>query len=220
MTVTWTATPQQVEEVLAPVLPHAAGDRHLPMICCLNLEVADGRFLAVATNRYTMGIAWASLADWAEEVTESAPFSARVYANDLQRLLGFLRPHRTTRATWTLTNNILSVTSDSGEQLAIRTVDVEFVNWRKFLGERAAKEPANIEALAYNPAMADLFSRSHKAIGNNEPIVWHLGQVGTDAPIVRIGDNFIGLLMPVRLPEQTALDLSPLGIKSSKAVAA
>lgn len=220
MTVTWNATPRQVETVVRAVLPHAADDRHLPMLCCVSIEVAKGQLLAATTNRYTMGIAWADLTEWDAEANTTQSLSARIYAADLQRLLAFLKPTAATQATWTLTDTSLTVVTAAGEQLAIRTVDVEFVNWRKFLGERAVKQPATIPALAFNPAMADLFSKSHKAIGNHEPIVWHLGQVGSDAPIVRIGEHFIGLLMPVRLPEQVALDLSPLGIDVPKAVAA
>jgi hypothetical protein len=220
VTATWNATPRQVETVIRPVLPHAASDRHLPMICCLNIEVSDGRLLAVATNRYTMGVAWADLADWDDNPEPQPSFSARVYADDLRRLLAFLKPSGDKAAAWTLTDTGLSVVTAAGEQLTIRTVDVEFPKWRAILGQCAAKEPGPIPALAFNPHMADLFSKSHKAIGSAEPIVWLLGAVGSDAPIVKIGEQFIGLLMPVRLPEQTALDLSPLGIDVPKAVAA
>jgi hypothetical protein len=220
MTATWTATPKQLEAVIRPVLPHASSDSHMPMLCCISLEVASGRLLAAATNRYTMAIAWSELADWDPDADKKQTAYARIFATDLQRLLAFVKGGSADKATWTLTEQSLSVVSGNGEQLSIRTVDVEFVNWRKFLGERVAKEPATIPALAYNPAMADLFSKSHKAVGNNEPIVWRLGSVGFDAPIVQIGERFIGLLMPVRLPEQTALDLTPLGIDEPKAVAA
>lgn len=219
MTVTWNATPKQVETVLRPVLPHAGDDRHLPMLCCLNLEVADGRLLAVATNRYTMGIAWRELSDWAKEPAAQPAHSARVFAADLQRLLAFLKPSRDTGATWTLTDTTLSVTIDNGEQTSIRTVDVEFPTWRKLLADRAVKESVALPQYGINARWLQVFDRSAKAVGEHLPMVWQFGSA-RDSALVSIGEQFLGLLMPVRLDDVPQLDLSVLGVDAPKAVAA
>lgn len=221
MTATWTATPRQVEDVLGPVLPHAGGDRHLPMICCLNVEVVDGRLVAAATNRYTLGVAWAELVDWDENAATGQTMSARVYADDLRRMLSFLRPYRSDAASWTLTDTGLSVVTGGGEQLTIRTVDVEFPRWRKIIGERAAQESAAMPAYGIDPRWVALFGQSAKAIGGHEPMSWSFGSTAVSATLITIGERFLGLLMPVRLPDdRPQIDLSTLGIDVPKAVAA
>lgn len=216
---TFTATPQQVERVIAAVFPHAADDRHLPMITCVNLELDGDRFVAVATDRYTMGACWASLTDWSKDAEPVEPISVRIFAADLKRLFAFLRVHRKIAATWELTDTGLTVTTGS-ESLTVRTVDVEFPRWRKILADLSAKpQTAPIPAMRFGGPMVEHFTQSAKVLGEHG-MTWHLGGAHTDAPIVQIGENFVGLLMPQRIPEELALDLSPLGIETTPAVAA
>ncbi len=215
---TFTATPQQVERVIAAVFPHAADDRHIPMLTCINLELDGDRFVAVATDRYTLGVCWASLTDWATDAEPSEPISVRIFAADLRRLFAFLRVHRKIPANWELTGG-LTVTTGS-ESLTVRTVDVEFPRWRKILGDLSAKHADKpIPAMRFGTPMVEAFAQSAKVL--NEPgMTWHLGGEHTDAPVIQIGDSFIGLLMPQRIPELLTLDLSAIGIEAPKAVAA
>lgn len=219
MTATWNATPRQVEAVLRPVLPHAGDDRHLPMLCCLNLEVADGRLLAVATNRYTLGIAWQDLAEWDEKPNKEQSHSARIYAADMQRLLAFLKPSRETSALWTLTSEHLTVVTTEGEQLTVRTVDVEFPKWRKLLADRAAKESTPLPQYGINSRWLALLDRSAKAVGEHHSMVWQFAGP-LDAALVSIGERFVGVLMPARLTDVPELDLTTIGVDVPKAVAA
>lgn len=218
---TWTATPQQVEEVIAAVLPHAADDRHLPMITCINLELDGNRLLAAATDRYTLGVCWADLGDWQKDADPVEPISVRIFARDLQRLFAFLRVHRKETANWTLTADKLTVSVDDGsESTSVRTVDVEFPRWRKILTELMAKRTTDvIPSMRFNPAMVDHFTQTAKVL--KEPaMTWHLGGAHTAPPIVQIGERFIGLLMPQRVDEAPQLDLTVIGIETPKELAA
>lgn len=220
-TTTWVATPQQVEHVIAAVLPHSARDRHIPVIGTISLEIGDGRFLAVACDRYTLGICWADLTDWQGEDAEPPPaLSARVYGEDLRRLFSFLKPHRKSPATWTLTEGELRVEIGS-ESATVRTVEVDFFNWRKVLADRAAQPASAIPHYGFRPEMLEHFTQTAKVIGDHQPTIWHFGDQPTSPPMVQIGDKFVGLLMPCRIPEdQMALDLGVIGIDVPKAVQA
>lgn len=224
MTATWIATPQEVERVIAAVLPHTTTDEHLPMICCVNLEVTeDGRLIAVATDRYTLGVAWASFTDWMEDAAPTGALAARVFAADLKRLLAFLRPHRKTSAVWTLTDGKLTAAVGE-ESIAVRTVDVNYTDWRKLLGGLLAKRDgvSGPPVMGLYPRNVAKFLASAKALGvdTGVPMTWHMGPTGLGAPFIRIGEHFVGVLMPVRLADEPPqLDLTALGIEQPAAVA-
>lgn len=220
---TWTATPRDVERIVGAVLPHTGSDGHLPMLTCVRVEVEADRFLAVATDRYTLGVAWSKLTDWQEDAPTDQRSAACIYAGDLRRLFSFLRPHKKTAAVWTLTDK--SLTAAIGEEsLSVRTVDVDFIQWRPILGKLADKAAAPTAApvMRFTPFNVNKFTQSAKALGEDMgQMYWHHGSGAADPPIVRIGENFVGLLMPQRLPDEVPqLDLSAIGIESVKAVAA
>lgn len=220
---TWTAKPQAVERIVAAVLPHTAADGYVPVITCVRVEITDGRFLAVATDRYTLGVAWSDLTAWDEEAATDQSGAACIFASDWRRLFAFLRPHRKEVATWVLTDESLNVTV-KGESLSVRTVDVNFVTWRRLIGNLTEKSAtgSGTPVMRFKPVLVGHFLQTAKALGEDtSTMVWNFGSEHTDAPLIRIGDNFIGLLMPQRMPDgPPAIDLSPLGIESAKAVAA
>lgn len=214
----WTATPLQVERVIAAVLPHSSRDRHIPVVCTVNLEIESSRFLAVACDRYTLGICWAQFEDWGNDDEPPGTLSARVYGDDLRRLFAFLKPRRKERATWTLSADELRVDID-GESASVRTVDVNFFDWRDLLSKRVAQPPSAIPRFGFNPDMLDHFTQTAKIIGGNKPTIWSFGDQPTSPPLVQIGDTFLGLLMPVRVPDdEPELDLGVIGIDVPKAV--
>jgi hypothetical protein len=220
---TWTATPQEVERVVAAVLPHTAADSYYPTITCVRVEIVNEQFIAVATDRYTMGVAWAKLTDWEEDAPTHQDATASIFADDFRRLFAFLRPRKRDTAIWTLTEK--GLTAAIGEEsLTVRTAEVDYVKWRPIL-QRIASDTSDsigVPVMRFTPAKIDSFLRSAKALGEgNGRIWWHYGPKSTDAPLIRIGDNFVGLLMPQRIDdERPALDLSAIGIESPKSVAA
>jgi hypothetical protein len=221
MSATWTATPQQMEKVLAAVLPHAAADGYLPAISCVRLEATADRLIAAATDRYTIGVAWGLYTDWHDDAEPVEPTEASIFASDIKRLLTFLKPHRKEPAVWALTDQGLSV-DVKGESLTVRSVDVQFPKWRTFVGNRAAKQSDPAAAIRFTPKMVDHFTQTAKALGEETTgrMVWRLGTAIEPALVEFLGANFIGLIMPQRMEELPALDLSGIGIEGVPAVAA
>lgn len=223
MTTTWTAAPQDVERLIGAVLPHTSTDDYIPVITCVRLEVTSDRLIAVGTDRYTLGVAWGNLADWNEDNPTHQDAAACIFANDLRRLFAFLKPHKKKAASWTLTDKGLTVAIGE-ESLTVRTVDVDFVKWRPLIGRLSEESNSSTgtPVMRFTPQMVSHFIQSAKAMGEGfGQMHWHFGQSSTSAPLIRIGDNFIGLLMPQRLDgDRPQLDLSAIGIESPKAVAA
>jgi len=211
---TWTATPQDVERLIAAVLPHTSSDDYTPACTSVRLEIDGDRFVAVATDRYTMAAAWSKLTAWEEDAPTHQTAEACIYAADFRRLFAFLRPQKKDAAVWSLTDKSLTVAT--GEQsLTIKTVEVSFPNWRKVLGELTDKVSASTgtPVMRFTPSKIENFLKSAKALGQDfGSIIWNFGGAHTDAPVIRIGENFVGLLMPQRYDEMPALDLTPLGI--------
>jgi hypothetical protein len=219
MSTTWTAAPQDVERLISAVTPHVESDGYYPALNCVHVELTADTFLAVATDRYTLGISWSALEEWNKEAESVEPLSANIHARDLRRLFTFLKPHKKLAATWTLTEEALTVTA-GGESLSVRPVIVDFVKWRGLLPKLIDRANAAVPAMAFDPIRVGAFNQSAKALGERL-MSWQFGGAATDAPVVRIGENFVGVLMPVRIPDELpTLDLSAIGIEGPSAVAA
>lgn len=219
MTATWNATPQDVERVIAAVLPHASEDRYLPVINNVRVELDGDQFLAVATDRYSVGICRARLTDWMEDAEPVEKIVANLRLDDVKRLFAFLRPQRKDTATWHLTGETLTVRFGDATGLTLRTVDAEgFPNWRAIVGPLLEREPEPGTQMGFTPRIVDHFQKTAKVLGDLQ-MAWRF--VGPLKPvIIQIGEDFLGFLMPCRIPDEALqLDLGAFGFEP-KAVAA
>lgn len=218
MTVTWKATPAAVSRVINAVLAHASTNTDLPVINAVRLELDGDRLLAVATDRYTIAICRASLTDWDDKAKKVKPQAGSLRSADVKRVLDFLKPHRKDVATWKLTDTSLTVTV-SGASLTVPTADENFPNWRIVLGSVLDHAPEPGQQMGFTPRIVSHFQRSADALGELA-MTWQFVSL-LKPVIVRIGDEFLGLLMPCRLPDDApALDPAAFGIATTKAVAA
>lgn len=218
MTATFTATPQQVQRVVAAVLPHASTDRYLPSINCVQLELDGHRFLAVATDRYSLGICRGDLSEWDDDAEKVENTITRLRPDDLKRLFAFLRPRRSDVATWRLSTDTLRVSIADGDSLTLRTVqEIDFVNWRSVIEThvRQASEPG--APMGFTASVVDNFNATAKALGEYR-MSWHFAGPLQPA-MIRIGETFLGMIMPRRMTEDPELELGHFGIES-KAIAA
>ena len=220
MSAAWTATPQQVERVIAAVLPHASEDRYLPVINGVRVELDGDQFLAVATDRFSLAACRAPLTGWNEEAEAVDTTAVNLRLDDVKRLFAFLRPQRKDVATWVLTDETLTVRLADDTALTIRTVQAEgFPDWRKLVAQIAAREPEPAARMAFTPRIVDHFHRSAKALGEIGE-TWHFTS-GLKPVIVQIGADFFGILMPCRIADSTPqLDLGSFGVEVPKAVTA
>lgn len=217
---TFTATPQQVERIFAAVLPHASEDRYLPVINNIRIEMEGDQVLAVATDRYSLGICRATLSGWAEDAAPAEKIAASLRLDDVKRLFTFLRPQRKDVATWKLTADTLAVSLGDDTSLTIRTVQADgFPNWRAIVGSVVERQPEPGAQMAFTPRVVDSFQKTAKAL-DERSTTWHF--VSPLKPvIVRIGSDFLGMLMPARIPDnQPQLDVGLFGIETAPAVAA
>ena len=217
---TFTATPQQVERVIAAVLPHASDDKTLPGINCVRVELSAHSFLATATDRYSLGVCRAALTDWDDKAKKVKKVVASLRPDDIKRLLAFLRPNRTLPATWTLTTSALSVAVSSGDSITISTAESDgYPDWRALFSGVANREAEPGPEMAFTPRIVDHFHKTAKALGYPH---MHWNFVSPLKPvIVQIGEEFVGMLMPCRLSDdEKSIDLGAFGIEAPKVVAA
>jgi len=215
--VTWTATPLQVERVIAAVLPHASGDTTLPTLNSIRIELDGHRFLAMATDRYSLGVCRADLKTWDEKAKRAKPVTAQLPPSDLKRLFTFLRPTRTVPADWTLTADALTVVAD-GNSLTIHAAEGEnYPKWRSLFDSVVKTDAAPGTDMAFTPRVVDHFHKSAKALGHVS-MRWRF-TTPLKPVIVEIGEDFVGMLMPCRISSDApVLDLAVFGIEP-KAVA-
>lgn len=218
MTATWTATSQQVERVVAAVLPHASNDRYVPVINCVQLELTGHRFLAVATDRYSLGICRADLSDWHEDAEKVQKTVARLRPDDLKRLFAFLRPRRTDPATWTLSSGSLHVSIDEGDSITVRTVESgDFPAWRSIIEHHTSKAAEPGAPQGFTARIVEHFNATAKALGDDQ-MAWHFAGPLQPA-LIRVGPDFLGMIMPRRITDDPELELGQFGIEP-KALAA
>lgn len=220
MTATWTATPAQVERVIAAVLPHASAATDLPLLNAVRLELDGKRLLAVAADRYSLAVCRADLTEWDKDAKPVKATAAHVRVGDVERLLAFLRPQRKFAATWKLTASHLTVSFAGGSSLTVPTSDSEnFPQWRALVTPLFDREPEPGARMGFTPRVVEHFHQSAKALGELHE-TWQF--ISPLKPvIVRIGDDFLGLLMPCRLPDDApALDPASFGIETAKEAAA
>lgn len=218
MTATWTATPQQVERVIAAVLPHASDDKTLPVINCVRLELSAHSFLATATDRYSLGVCRASLADWDDKAKKAKKVVASLRPEDIKRLFAFLRPNRTSPAVWTLTASTLSVAANGGDSLTISTTETGdgYPNWRALFTATASRDVEPGAEMAFTPRVVDHFHKTAKALGHVH-MHWHF-VTPLKPVVVQVGEEFVGMLMPCRISgDEKALNLTSFGIDATPA---
>ena len=206
--------------MLAAVLPHTSTANDLPVLNAVRLELDGDRLLAVASDRYSLAICRASLKQWDENAKPVKGTTAHIRVADVKRLLAFLRPQRKMVATWKLTASQLTVSFAGGSSISVPTSDGEnFPQWRALVGPLFDREPEPGARMGFTPRVVEHFHQSAKAVGGLHE-TWQF--ISPLKPvIVRIGDDFLGLLMPCRLPDDApALDPAAFGIETAKEVAA
>lgn len=210
----FTATPRDVASAFATVLPHVGSDAHLPMLTVVHVEISATTMTLAATDRYTVALYRADLEAWAPKdvKVDVAPITVNLYARDLRRLFAFAKDARKAQALWTFTAERLSVELDGGDTLSVRTVGVDFVDYRKFLADLNTRPKAPSGLANVQPEQVEKFIRSAYAVRECEgeryaPLhVWSAASV-LKPLAVTVGRRFAGFLMPTRVDGEVTLEL-------------
>ncbi|MGV9797323.1 hypothetical protein ACWDTP_04590 [Mycobacterium sp. NPDC003449] len=185
----------------------------IPAIAAVRIEASESQLVTVATNRFILG---ATRVDYS-----GAPFTATLAHDDAKTLVKIARTLKRDERIRTVE---LDVADDrvtfrfiTGEALTVRDADVEFVKWRHLLPADMERMGA-VTGVRYNP---DLVAKFAKVVGDSPMVMMPTtGRGGEPGPtLVQIGEDFIGVLMPVRSPNgETETYTRPLWVDTVPAV--
>lgn len=172
----------------------AGRDSTLPMLNAIRFESTAENLLAVSTDRFVMG---ASIANYHQ--AGGTEFDITLKLSQAQMVAKIAKSTKAAFTDVTLTVTDENVTFDftSGESLTVPNLagSLEFPDWRKFITSRTEDAEGSTKVIGFNPVYLAKFSR----VTNARQLT--MKTTGPDKPmLVSIGDSFIGLVMPVRLP--------------------
>lgn len=182
---------RELANVLADALIFADRSGLMPAIDAVLLEASAGKLTAVATDRYCMGLrtmAWGG--------PDLDGFLLR--GEDAADLIQVLRSKSGRKGPGLEINvslNTALVVEVGNITVRCEPVEAEFPKYRTLLEKAAGQPDKDAATFAVNPKLMARFGRL--SLGR-EPM--RVRSSGREKPIsVRIGDDFIGLLMPVRM---------------------
>lgn len=221
----------QLHRVLSDAAVFASHDETMPRICMVHVEFTGDHMLAVATDRFRLGVSKIGPVDGKTvlgSVDGEASFNLAL--RDVQTLIKLsktLRRDERTRVVWINQSNDGAVRDDGtrvgtvtfkfsdGASLDVVPQDTEFPRWRQLFPESGTQVPRDATAFTaeYLASFAKvdggssqrLVMYSHDDIHGRrdkpeKPVVGEL--YGSQRPTTfTIGDNFVGLLMPVKLED-------------------
>lgn len=171
----------------------------LPMLEAVRLEFTDGQLIAVATDRFALGVSRVEYRGPAATVC--------VGGSDAKALVKMARTLKRDEKSRQVDVEVgaegaqLAFRFSTGESMTVRGLDVSFPQWRSLIPTDAARM-GGITGCGYNPALVAKFAKvrpgEHGAGARMVmfPSVTAAGRPGPTA--VRVGEGFIGLLMPIR----------------------
>lgn len=190
-------------DLLSRVVPFAGKDDTLPVLVAVELELVDGYLHAVATDRYRLGCARTKVSDDAE------PWSFLLKLADAKQIVRLFSPVRKPRPPFppeiTLVREgaALRVSSKgvrldgSTLSLTFTAVDGDYIKWRSLIPSGVPIEPA---AVAVNAKYLADFQKAARA-----NVAIRVTVFKADKPILVEAEDFVGLLMPVRVGGSTPL---------------
>lgn len=192
-TITTTAT--ALRDLLTPVIPFADKGDTLPILTCIRLRGYGDRMTALTTDRYRIAMQRAS-------IPAPVGFEALLPITSAKALLAAFKPSRSFDPDVSLTFEPEQVTvSASGVAFEVREASIayalgsgEYPKLEKVFaafGRDTLAQPVGL-----NPHFLADFA---KAAGRGIPMVVRAtqGAAGVGPVTVRIGDDFIGAIMPV-----------------------
>jgi hypothetical protein len=197
---------------LSDALPFVCTDTCLPQITVVRIETSDGTLSATATDRYTLGHSRAACTG-----DLPAPFSLPTAA--ARQVIRLFKPPRRipfgpgprvavdyNPDTWIATFSparedgpaLFAEHADIGHEVRVKTRDEKYPEYHKLIDRAPAAAEHTGAAYGLNPW---LLARFDKVTGTpGMPMRVWMGR-RTKPVVVQIGDTFVGIIMPVRLPE-------------------
>lgn len=173
----------------------AAASDNLPVLETVRVEAGDGDLIAVATDRFVIGV---SRVDYT-----GAPFAATLSVADAKRLVAMAKCPKRDEA-WREVSIVvgsdgaLTFRFTTGEALAVRPVVEEYPAWRRLIPDTERRMGAVI-GVAYDPALLAKFAKVRPA-ERDRRMAMFAGMADSKlcGTVVTIGEDFVGMVMPQR----------------------
>ncbi|QOI66879.1 DNA polymerase III sliding clamp [Gordonia phage Bosnia] len=196
----------ELERAIARVKPFACTDESLPAINAVALQLRNRILTLVATDRFTLGANIIHPVFLEDDMSLPDDFEVVIRLVELPILLGALK-----RCNSKALNRVELQIADGqvivdGVRIGDASLSGKYPKWRQIIenAEREATAAPEFGEVAMNPA----YLRRFAAI-KPRPVM----RVSTPSkPVIATSDDFVGVLMPVRMTGSRADVLSQLGI--------
>lgn len=203
-TYTVALTAHNLTRVLATAALCASTDRMIPPINRVEVSVSDGYVIAVATNRFRMGVCRVKHEVDADAVLPPQGWAAAIDLDDLRRLCTIIRPRtrgeRSAEVSFTVAGDSLDeLTFTAGTITMTATAHREkFPDWRKMMRtcRDNAVDPA--PSVPVNPGYLASFG---KASWESDDRLEIFASRRNRPTTITVGEHFFGVLMPVLVHE-------------------
>lgn len=188
---------------LSAVAPHADTDPDFPPLHRVRVDVGDENLMVMATNRYTAGLALASVIEHVDpelEVFDLGPL-------DIKKIQALFKPRKTSGDELddllkvTVRKDDVEVADVSGlfpgQSLTLVRYprEEQFPELPRLIGDVMRKaRPTDPVRLTANSSMVNLFHAAGRVYGR--PLVIETTGKGS-ALLISCGEDFVGLLMPM-----------------------
>ncbi|MFV8169872.1 hypothetical protein [Mycolicibacterium peregrinum] len=182
----------------AALFAHSSPD--IPVVNAVHVEARGGQLVAVATDRFVLGAS-------KTELDEPGQFLAALSLRQVKTITQLAGAGKQCFSTVAIDSDDkqVKVAFSSGETLTL-PAEVErgaHTAWLKLLDSVPDCEPS--KAMDVNPQLVAKFARLQGARASR----MRMHFFGHAKPIrVSVGDSFVGLVMPVRMPDDVSMDWS------------
>lgn len=181
---------QYLLSMLTQVTPHMGTDDTIPVINAIHLEAADNHLIAVATDRFTLGVA-------RQGVVEYDNWKAAIPAEDLPAVTAWAKAAEfdvVNVAATTEDDEVVLTFASKGGSLQISYWARDYAalpSWRKLVRDATEGAPEVVELSGATTKYLARWKCADKIL--------HFFQAGARKPLVFMdeGGDFIGLQMPI-----------------------
>lgn len=198
---TFTVASHLLHWLLKAATEFAGRDKSLPMINVVHLEISGDTLLAVATDRFVLGVAKAPISRDGADIPDGPLLDVTVA--DVKSLLPLLKVAKrddSTSVTVTVEDRMLHLLRSDGIAARITDAKVQFISWRYLIGRVRGSEPVGeIQGFGANldPAKLVKFTRVRRY--ERERMTIEPNCEASHLPMtIRVGENFVGIMMSLR----------------------
>lgn len=179
----------------------AGKDTGLPALAAVKYEVAEHGLIVTSTDRFLVGFNRVDIDQ--DAVTDDTGLVFFLAPPERKSLLAWLAPRKTARNSTPVRvhyyDGTVEVSDYDGNRVRVATADVQYPNVAHVIPSNESLIGEVSSVMSFDAKKLALFSK----VGNSYNTVFMRNINNTRAPmVVRIGDDFIGLVMPTKLGDR------------------